>query len=82
MHGEGCVERGVEAGCLVVKDRSSGNLYRIVIKGLLPKPGDGIEFTGVPDDGVSFCMQGIPLDVITWVKKGSLKCAQAEPPKQ
>ncbi len=82
VHAEGCVEPGVEAGCLIVKDRQSGKLYHVLIKGLRPQLGDGIEFTGVPHDGPTSCMQGIPLDVITWVDKSSLKCAQAEAPKK
>jgi hypothetical protein len=82
VHAEGCVEQGVEAGCLMVKDRQSGKLYRILVKGLRPKPGDGIELIGVPNDGPSFCMQGIPLNVITWAEKSSLNCSQTGAPKK
>lgn len=82
VHAEGCVEQGVEADCLMVKDRQSGQLYHILMKGSLPQPGEGIEFTGVPHDGPTSCMQGIPLNVIAWVKKSSLNCAQNEAPKK
>ncbi len=82
VHAAGCVEQGVEAGCLMVKDRQSGQLYQILIKGPRPQPGAGIEFTGVPHEGPTSCMQGIPLDVITWVHKSSPECANAETPKE
>jgi len=80
VHAEGCIEQGVEAGCLIVKDRQSGELYNLLIKGPRPLPGNGIEFTGVPHDGPTSCMQGITLDVITWLNKSSLKCARTEIP--
>ena len=76
IHAEGCVEQGVEAGCLMVKDRQSGKLYHVLIKGPRPQPGDGIAITGVPHEGPTSCMQGISLDVIAWVEMKSLKCAQ------
>ncbi len=82
VHAEGCVEQGVETGCLMVKDRQSGKLYHVLIKGLRPQPGSGIEFTGVPHDGPTSCMQGTPLDVISWVDKSSLECAQDGAPKK
>ena len=78
VHAEGCVQQGVEAGCLMVKDRQSGKLYHILIKGARPQPGVGIEFTGVQHDGPTYCMQGVPVDVSTWVNKSSLHCAQSE----
>ena len=82
VHAEGCVEQGVEAGCLMVKDRQSGRLYHILIKGARPQLRDGIEFTGVPHDGPTICMQGIPLDVITWAEKSSLKCSRGSATKK
>ncbi len=75
IRGEGCVEQGVEAGCLMVKDRRSGTLFHVMIKGLRPQPGDGIEFVGVLHDGPTTCMQGTPVHVINWVSKDGLKCS-------
>ncbi|MGD1108287.1 MAG: hypothetical protein ABR865_14690 [Terracidiphilus sp.] len=72
--GQGCVEAGVEAKCLVVKDLKSGVLYNLLIKGMQPAVGTGIEFTGVPYDGMTVCMQGAPLTVTKWAPIGSLKC--------
>jgi adenine deaminase len=33
VRAQGCIEPGVEAGCLVVKDIESGKLYHILVKG-------------------------------------------------
>jgi hypothetical protein len=78
VHGAGCVEPGVEARCLVVKDVKSGTLYNVFFKEPRPQIGDGIEFTGVLYDGVTYCMQGAALKVTSWTKKDSLKCRQGE----
>jgi hypothetical protein len=72
--GQGCVEAGVEAKCLVVKDMKSGVIYGLLIKGTQPEVGTGIEFTGVPYDGMTVCMQGTPLSVTKWSRMDSLKC--------
>ncbi len=81
VHAEGCVEQGVETGCLVVKDMKGGTLYNILVKGLRPGVGEGIEFTGSAHDGPTSCMQGVALDVIKWTPKKSLKCSQGGPLK-
>jgi len=81
VHAEGCVEPGVEAGCLVVKDMKGGTLYNILVNGLRPGVGEGIEFTGVPHEGPTSCMQGIAVDVIKWTPQHSLKCSQGGPVK-
>ena len=75
VHGHGCVEAGVEARCLVVKEAESGTLYNLIVKGARPAIGTGIEFTGVPFDGMPTCMQGVALEVSAWARKDSLKCA-------
>jgi hypothetical protein len=81
VHGQGCVEAGVEARCLVVKDVKSGILYNLLIKGTRPDIGIGIDFTGVPFDGMSYCMQGVVLEVSNWTPDTSLKCAPVQTPK-
>ncbi len=81
IHAQGCVEQGVEARCLMVKDLKSGNLYNVMIKGLHPEVGMGVEFTGTRHDGPTACMQGIAVDVASWARKDSLKCAKGEAPK-
>jgi hypothetical protein len=79
---EGCVEAGVEAGCLIVKDVKSGKLYNLRIEGPRPQVGQGIDFVGVPFDGLTICMQGVVLDVINWSPKESLQCTQGEAPRK
>jgi hypothetical protein len=54
----------------------------VFIKDPKPSIGDGIEFTGVPHNGLTTCMQGIALDVTDWARKDSLKCSQLEAPKK
>jgi hypothetical protein len=78
----GCVEPGVEARCLIVKDVKSGKLYNVFIKEPRPAIGDGIEFSAVPYDGATYCMQGIAVQVIGWKRKDGLKCSQGEKPRQ
>ncbi len=82
VRGKGCVEAGVEMRCLVVKDIKSSKLYNLMVREPQPKIGDGIEFTGVPFDGVTYCMQGIAVKVTDWARKDSLKCSHGEAPKQ
>lgn len=78
VHAEGCVEAGVETGCLVVKDIKSGKVYNILVKDPKPKVGSGIEFTGAVHQGVTMCMQGTPVEVDHWEQKDTLKCGEGE----
>jgi hypothetical protein len=81
VRAEGCVEAGVEMHCLVLKDVQSGKLYNLLVKEPRPNIGEGIELTGVPFDGVTYCMQGTAVKVTDWKRKESLKCSQGEAPK-
>jgi hypothetical protein len=81
VHGQGCVEAGVEAGCLVVKDIRSGTVYNLLVKGVRPSLGLGIDFTGVEHEGTTMCMQGIAVDVTAWKHVDSIKCAPGHPAK-
>jgi hypothetical protein len=82
VHGQGCVASGVEAGCLVVRDSGSGTLYNLLINGTRPQVGEGIEFTGVPYEGISMCMQGAPVKVTRWSRKESIKCPESATPSK
>jgi len=82
VRAEGCVEPGVEAGCLVVKDVKSGKLYNVRSKKPRPEIGTGIEFTGALYEGQTVCMQGIAVNVISWAPKNSLNCSNGEPPRE
>jgi len=64
--GTGCVEAGVEAGCLVLKDGKSGTLYNLFFKGKKASVGMAIEFSGTIHEGPTTCMQGTPVDVKEW----------------
>lgn len=80
VHAQGCVEAGIAMRCLVVKDLETGKLYNLLVKEPRPNVGDGIEFTGVPFEGVTYCMQGIAVHVIEWKRKDAFKCGQREAP--
>lgn len=82
VRAEGCVQPGVEMKCLVVKDLKSGKLYNVIIKEPQPPVGIGIEFTAVPFDGMTYCMQGIPVKVTSWTRNDALKCEQRQPEKK
>jgi hypothetical protein len=81
VRGQGCVAAGVEATCLVVKDVKSGVLYNLFFTGAKPQIGTGIDFTGVPSDKMTSCMQGKPLEVSKWSHAASLKCSSGQKPK-
>src|SRR5208337_4812081 len=82
VQAEGCVQPGIEASCLMVKDVKSGKLYNVRIKRPRPEIGAGIELTGVLHDGPTTCMQGIAVDVTTWARKDYLHCSKGEPPRE
>jgi hypothetical protein len=81
VKGQGCVAAGVEASCLVVKEVKTGVLYNLVFKGTKPAAGTGIEFTGVPSDKMTSCMQGKLLEVSSWSRVDALKCSSSPAPK-
>lgn len=61
--GSGCVEAGVEAGCLVLKDTKTGTLYNLFFQGTPPAINTAIRFTGTLHEGPTTCQQGTPVDV-------------------
>jgi len=61
--GSGCVEAGVEAGCLVLKDTKTGTLFNLFFKGTAPSINTAIRFTGKAHEGPTTCQQGTPVDV-------------------
>ena len=81
VKGQGCVAAGVEASCLVVKDVKTGVLYNLFFTGTKPAVGTGIEFTGIPRDVMTTCMQGTPLEVSNWSRVDALKCSSSPAPK-
>lgn len=61
VHFQGCVKPGVEAGCLIVED--GGKIYNVTSAKDRLAVGTFASGTGTPG-GVSFCMQGTPLEAI------------------
>lgn len=78
VEGAGCVEAGVEAGCLIVKDLKSGKVFNLIVKAPQPAVGEGIEFRGTLFSGVTACMQGTAVEVTNWEPKASLNCRTPE----
>ena len=78
VHAQGCVKAGVEAGCLVVQDTATGDLYNLLITGAKPAVGIGIDFTGTHSNGATTCMQGIALQVSAWTQNNTLKCTKGK----
>ena len=71
---------GIERHCLYVRDIRSGKLYNIIVKGIQPAVGTGIQFVGIRHKGPTACMRGTPLDVVSWAHSPSLKCKPAPAP--
>ena len=61
----GCIKKGVEAGCIILVT-SGGKEYSLHGKSL-PTLGKGLGVSAKgTTGGVDTCMQGTPLDVISW----------------
>ncbi|HEY2859009.1 MAG TPA: hypothetical protein VGJ21_11375 [Terracidiphilus sp.] len=82
VHGEGCVEAGVDARCMLVRDLRAGRIYNILVGDPRPTPGEGIEFTGTLHQGANVCMQGAAIEVEHWARKESIKCRHSPAPRK
>jgi hypothetical protein len=82
VHGEGCVEAGVDARCLIVRDVHAGKLYNIIVGDPKPPTGEGIEFTGTLRQGANVCMQGAAIEVERWARKETIKCRHTPAPRK
>jgi hypothetical protein len=66
----GCVEKGVEAGCLVLRTKTF-QTYSISAAKPKPTPGTYGEVTGMIKFGaITTCMQGEVIDPAKWIEKG------------
>jgi hypothetical protein len=79
--GSGCVEAGVEAGCIVVHDSKTNKLYNLYFTEKRPEIGTGIHFEGTKHGGVTTCMQGEPVKVSNWSRVEMSCAAQRDPDK-
>jgi hypothetical protein len=78
VNGSGCVESGVEAGCLVLKGFKDAKLYSLHFpSGKKPDPSSAISFEGTKLD-VDICMQGTPVAVSKWTTL-KMKCPKDSP---
>jgi hypothetical protein len=67
VHATGCVEQGVEAGCLVLKDIKTKTLYDLKFDKKPAPVGTAIEFDGVSHAGeVDHCQQGKIVHIQKW----------------
>jgi hypothetical protein len=68
VSGSGCVEAGIEAGCLVLHDLHSGTNFNLLFKDNPPKINTAIEFEGTENNNPNTCMQGKAVDVSKWTQ--------------
>jgi len=67
VHATGCVEQGVEAGCLVLKDVKTKTEYDLKFDDKPASVGTAITFDGVSHSGeVDGCQQGKIVHVQKW----------------
>ncbi|HEX8924439.1 MAG TPA: hypothetical protein VF786_01535 [Terriglobales bacterium] len=71
----GCVMRGVEAGCYVLRDVKTGAVYDLRWSGKLPVIGQGIRIVATPQPSPSTCMQGSAVIVQKWEAVSLPECA-------
>jgi hypothetical protein len=65
----GCVEKGVEAGCLVLRTKTF-QTYSVSAAKPTPTPGSYGEVIGVIKfDAITTCMQGEVIDPAKWIEK-------------
>src|SRR4029450_135849 len=75
--GAGCIRKGVEAGCLILKDLNQKTEYNVFFKGKKPNVDTAISFQGQVHSGLTTCMQGSAVDVTKW-HQIRLHCPQEE----
>lgn len=66
IKGAGCLEEGVEGGCLVLHDLKTKVTYNLRFQGKAPAVGTAITFEGTANNNPNTCMQGTAVDVTTW----------------
>lgn len=82
IHLQGCVERGIQPHCLVMKDLRTGRLYNLLFKDMQPAAGYGIEAVAEPASAPGACMQGTPVNVLSWAHKSTLRCSPGPSPRK
>jgi hypothetical protein len=71
ISGNGCIERGVETGCLITTDARTHQVYNLFFDSKdKPDVGIAISFQGTVVKTPTICMQGKPVRVQKWLKLG------------
>jgi len=73
VSGSGCVERGVEATCVILMGTKSHKVFNLYFKDKPPMVDTAISFSGTTTSNPNFCMQGSPVSVTTWTQL-KMKC--------
>jgi len=68
----GCVEPGVEAGCLLIKD--ADKTYNVTHAKPTPQVGQHGTVSGTLSEGISICQQGKILDPAVWTPDTGKSC--------
>ena len=77
LTGAGCISKGVESGCLILKDLNQKKVYNVFFKGKKPGIDTAISFQGQVHSGMTMCMQGTAVDVTQW-HQIKLHCPEEE----
>jgi hypothetical protein len=64
--GRGCVEAGVEKGCLVLRDFKTKKVFNLFFKGTPATVHTAISFEGIENNNPNICMQSQAVDVTKW----------------
>lgn len=76
VKGSGCVETGVEAGCLVLTNAADKKTYNLMFgSGKKATAGMAISFEGTVHSGPTICMQGTAVNVTKW-NQTKMACPQ------
>jgi len=83
LRGTGCVNPGVESGCIALKDNKTGDVYTLFFgSDHSPAPNSLISFEGTAHQGMTTCMQGRAVDVTKWSPaKGRCKSKPSDTPQ-
>ncbi|ESW62864.1 MULTISPECIES: hypothetical protein [unclassified Mesorhizobium] len=72
----GCAEKGVESGCVVLKDKDQ--LYNITHASPKPIPGTYGTVTGTVSGDADICQQGTLLKAAEWKPDPEKKCDNSQ----
>ena len=68
----GCVEPGIEAGCLLIKD--AGTIYNVTHAKPTPQAGQHGTVSGTLSEGVDYCQAGMIIDPAVWTPEAGKSC--------